>query len=464
MKKQPARKSYVFEGAYQDIRRTFGTLWGQMIDRDSMKKMFSNILLFIPSLIVFIVITAIRLVLNTLISAVLLIAFLFCAPFVCVGFLSVSLLDLIYRLLHRIRSICPKCQQKYDLPTYICPACGAHHTRLIPSSYGIFKRTCECGTKIPTTFFNGRQRLRAVCPNTDPEHPDDENRSCGFVFIDGGKSSDFCIPVVGGPSAGKTCFINAAIQSLGNDSAIRDAYRYEYIDNGLNEHLQIVEDMKHGSFPEKSKHYRLQFYQFYLTPKTADVNRVLSVCDVAGEAYEDTHSLTTQVAFRHAGAFIFVVDPLAIEEYRDELKQTRNPYRYSPSDAPLDVTLNVFANAVANFYSLSSKAKIKVPMAVVFTKCDIPELDVLIGETAVREQMRLSGASASAACAYACENFLERYGEGNFVQTLKRRFETVSYFTCSAVSDLNGPLYADSLKAPLIWAIDQATGAKKKRR
>ncbi len=451
MDRQPAHKSYVFDKAYRDVRKAFATTWGQTFDKGSMEKMFSNVLLFIPNLIVFLVITVFRVILNSIISICLIVVFVTAAPPVYIGFVIVAFLDFLYRLIRRISSMCPICQHRFDLPTYICPSCGVHHTRLIPSQYGIFKRKCQCGHKLPTTFFNGRQKLKSICPH------------CQFG-MEASDNVNICIPVVGGASAGKTCFIVSAIAQLEQISA-KKGYNFQYVNNGLNEYESMKKGMEHGYLPEKTGATRLTFYQFYMTPKEEKTRRLVSICDVAGETYEDGDLVGSQIGFRYADAFLVLIDPLSISEYREELAQTTDLSKYGASVMTIDTILSRLVRTLENLYSISSNSMLKTDVAIVFTKCDLPGLDAQIGRSAVDAYIRSHTATRDAATNILCENFLRKYSEDNFLNNVKTKFKSVQYFTCSALGDVpqGKGFTSKGVDAPIMWLMKKIMSQNKSK-
>ena len=445
MKEQPAEKSYVFDKAYRDVKHTFDVTWGDTFDSAKIKKLFSNVFLFIPNLLVFLIITAFRVVLNSIISLLLIAVFLSVAPIVYIGFVTVAFIDYCYRFFGKISNVCPYCQYKFDLPTYLCPTCGIKHTRLIPSKYGILKRKCLCGTKLPTTFFNGRQKLEGICPKCDCSLKDKET---------GGEQIEVCIPVIGGSSAGKTCFINMAILQLEQGVASRLGYNFKYVPNGLNEYTDIVRGMKRGCLPEKTSEMRLKYYQFYLTYKGSRLKKLVSICDVGGEIYQDQSLIGNQIGFRYADGFIIVVDPLSIIKYRSELQGKVDISTYGMSTEVIDDILSRLIITLENLHAASSKTKFKTRVAIVFTKCDIPGLDEQIGEKAVDLYVGDHNVSREQASNILCEDFLQRYDESNFVNIIKSKFNTVQYFTCSSLGNQDGKKFKSTgVEAPIIWLL-----------
>lgn len=150
---------------------------------------FDNVLAMVAVIIFGSAITAVITIIN-------IVVLLFFMAIVYLGFTVIWLVDRLYLTRKKIFTACHECKEKSLIPTYICPKCGAKHTNLTPGVYGILKRTCNCGEKLPTAFFNGRKNLEAECPN------------CGHKLTDR-ESRPICIPIVGGRSVGKTAFITA---------------------------------------------------------------------------------------------------------------------------------------------------------------------------------------------------------------------------------------------------------------
>lgn len=148
-------------------------------------KLVLNVLAMLSVLIYGSIITAVVSVINIAVVFVVM-------AVIYLGFRSYGLWTL-YLIRKHIFTACHECKEKSLIPTYICPRCGAQHTNLTPGVYGILKRRCNCGEKLPTTFFNGRKNLDAICPH------------CG-TLLSNREAVPICIPIVGGRSVGKTAF------------------------------------------------------------------------------------------------------------------------------------------------------------------------------------------------------------------------------------------------------------------
>lgn len=166
-KPQPAKVSYFFGKGYTDLWNTIKESWSRNIhsagDQFSLaceKGCFTmgggmNLIAAISIFTFGSAITAF----TTFAHIAVLFAFF---AFIYIGFGLLWLIDRIYIMINKIKNACPNpdCQAPFLIPTYECPGCGEKHTNLVPSKYGILKRTCLCGTKLPTTFLNGRGQLK----------------------------------------------------------------------------------------------------------------------------------------------------------------------------------------------------------------------------------------------------------------------------------------------------------------
>ena len=359
------------------------------------------------------------------------------------------LVDLIYCKAIGIESFCPICQRKLNLPAYSCPKCGVIHSNLSPSKYGVLLRKCQCGTKIPTTFFNGRQKLTAICPE------------CSTKLKDGGKHKEILIPIIGGAKAGKTCFIGMAISQIEKTSK-PNGLDFSYPTIVDDDFHDIKLNMSKGLLPIKTADLRLKYYQFYLTPPGQKLNNLISLCDIAGEAYGSLKEIGSQIGYKYANAFLIVIDPLSVRKYRNEIKRKINLSKYGASENELDDILSILITTLENMHCLTSKNIVKADVAIVFTKCDIPGLDEIIGATAVRNYMQLNHiSSAYEATNRVCEQFLINYEEENFLNGLKSKFKSMQFFTCSALGHVadGSPFKPVGVEDPILWVIDKASAS-----
>lgn len=335
-------------------------------------------------------------------------------------------------LWRRIFLACPNagCYRKLSLPVYLCPACGARHGRLIPGSYGIFRRRCRCGEKLPTLFLFGRSKLPALCPH----------EACGRpINAEAGTVRNVHVPVVGGPAAGKTSFLMANMCELDARAA------------GGELTLRFPEPKDQALF----ERCRSAFASGDLVPKTAEqspdaflvrVNDgdarsvLLYVYDAAGELYEQTDVLRTHEYYTYLHGILFLVDPFSLlrlqSDERALLTQRRADLKPS-QERPQDVYDRMIG-------TLRGQAKLgrrfqSQPFCVVVTKGDALGADL--------------GTSA------AVRAWLEEHGEGNLVRSIEHDFKEVRYFCCSALGRMPdgsaAPFTPDGTLAPLAWVLSR---------
>lgn len=485
---QPARINYFFKDGYVDLWNTikgsfenFGDdlsdSWDEVVDNaedfwdaftevvegivgfdfdlidwgdigDSIASMFKLCFYFCKFLCTLIITTLVCVVLSALHIVILGIVML-CA-YAIFGFLFLA--DSTYSLINGISSNCGNCQRHFVLPHYKCPKCGVIHTKLKPGRYGIWTRTCECGAKLPTTFLNGRDKLKAYCPFPN----------CGEEIEDGGKHVDLCIPIVGGTSSGKTCFITQAVTNVGNNVS---AYGLEYRNyGGTNADYEASKDMIDRKYtPDKTQESRLSYFRFYLTPKGRKVKNLIALCDVAGEIYSNDASLGGQIGYQYANAFLLVVDPLSVVDYKRTLENTPgvDVAKYGASPERIDAVVGRLVGLLQNIFGIKANKMLATDVAVVFTKGDIPGLSDLIGENAVKNYMTANpGVNKYDAQNAVCEKFLIENGEANFINTVKNSFKSVQFFCSSALGhNQDGTEFvAEGVEDPVLWLIDKASG------
>lgn len=478
MKKQPAKVNYFFHDGYVDFKntvvQTFSECKDGIEDRwEDTKDNFSELVdcvsgleiggiikyaalfgLAVGRLIFIILVTPILSLLLSLLQGIVMMVVMMT---VYILFCLLAFADWVYRSIKKVSTSCPSCQNKFDLPSYRCE-CGAIHTRLIPSKYGILFRTCECGRELRTTFFNGRHKQNGtwICPE------------CGYE-LSGSLQRDIPIPVVGGPSSGKTCFISMALAEIERNAASKYGLEFIYKPNEqLDDDYEVnKQSMSGGRLPKKTQDTTMKYYQFYLTPKKEYVKNLVSVCDVAGETYESEDEIGKQIGYKYANAFIMIVDPLSVQGYREEVKESVDISKYSASTRNMDEILSTLIKNLENMKCLNAQNIIKTNVAVVFSKCDIPGLEEKIGETAVTAYMQQNEVKSKyEARNKVCEKFLTDYDEVNFLNSLRSKFKSVQFFTCSALGHVadGSAFQPDGVEEPVLWLVNTIQNIKVKNK
>ncbi len=489
MKKQPAKTNYFFKGGYVELKNVIVESFSRCKDdiSDSAEKLadhwydftdsfadfigafgailqfdFSECGSFFPVFwhLFLVIFSFFKLIFVAIFTTIL--VSLFSALHVCLlipfflpvylMFMFVRFCDAAFRAIKKISNVCPVCQQKYPLAVYECPKCHANHDVLIPSKYGIFKRVCECGHKIPTTFFNGRGKLNSHCPH------------CGTEHLKGNEHANVLIPLIGGPSSGKTCFVTMAMKGLEEGVAQANGLEYKYAQNGLDDYEQDVKAINNCRVPQKTRDTRLKYYQFYLTPKKEKIKNLISLCDVGGEVYESSDELGQQIGYKFADAFLVLIDPLSITDYKKELTDNKtNISKYNGSVKPIDEIMGLLFNTLSSMFKMNDKkarqAMLNTNLCLVFTKGDIPGLSEKIGTDAVNRYMEENpGKNKLEAYNELCLNFLLDYNEANFVNEIKSKFKDFQFFTVSALGHAaDGTRFAPvDVEDPVLWIIDKS--------
>ena len=462
MTEQPARVSYFFGQGYRDLVNTIKEAWTRNFStakenfHDASENGFISILggiNLVTAISIFVfgsIITAITTFIHVGVLAVFF-------TMIYIGFGLLWTIDRIYIFANKIKNVCsnPDCQASFLIPVYECPVCGRLHTQLVPSKYGILKRTCLCGNKLPTTFLNGRGNLVAYCPVC--EHP---------LSGDTG-SRQYAFPMIGGPSVGKTCYINMTIDQLINNIAPSNGWQLNFLtDSDAREHAQAMRSLKAGIRLLKTESSTLTAYQMMLSLPSKKIKRRIYIYDISGEIFSSSQDVSKNQAFTYADGFIFIFDPLSLDQFRMEVEDIVDADAYGASSKNPDDTLDIMLVNVQKMFNLSDKDMLNRNLAVVINKVDVlisedkTTLNDKIGAVAAHKYLADNSDTCKTfeeACDQVCRNFLMDYGAGNFIRTAERKFKKVRYFTCSALGhNIQGrPYKAENVTEPLMWLLQK---------
>lgn len=459
---QPAKVSYFFGKGYTDLINTIKESWSKNLysageqfseARDKGLFTFSGGMNLIAAISIFTfgsIITAV----TTLIHVAVLSLVFAC---IYIGFSVLWFIDRLYIMINKIKNACPNpdCQASFLIPVYECPVCGAKHTKLVPGKYGILKRTCLCGTKLPTTFLNGRGKLKAYCPKCDTALSGDT------------ASRQYAFPVIGGPSVGKTCFINMAIDQIMNEIAPVNGWEMRFISEiEEKDHDRAMKSLSQGVRLMKTEMDSLTAYQLMLKLPNEKVNRRIYIYDISGEKFSSSSDVQNNLAYSYADGFIFIIDPLTLSQFAMEVEDKIDLNAYGASSKDFEDILNIMLINLEKMFGLKDKDTVKRNLAVVINKLDIPTLEEKIGDPAVQQYLMNDSNNCKNyidARDAACRNFLEEYGAGNFVRTAEAKFKNVRYFTCSALGHNHEgqPYEGKNVVAPVMWLLQQSDSSIK---
>lgn len=457
--KDPAIRSYFFGKGYKDLRLTITDSW--RLNLDSVKKFFDKApdgdeFFDVIQKGVYWAAAISTLVFGTLFF---LVASTFHVAFLSLLFLAIyigfSLLWTFERGYLAIRSFfvaCPHCHHKALLPEYFCDDCGAIHAQLLPNTCGILHHHCLCGNKLPSTLFLNRGRLKARCPSCHEgiarEHVESQR-----IFV----------PVMGGPSVGKSAFLFSSIQRMIEQKETDVNFSAEPFDPvSKRVYRDVVNALEAGLPPEKTIEMMPRAFNLALRKK-GRLEFLLYLYDPAGEAYQDANQLTFHGYNNYSSGMIFIIDPFSIpavnKRYKTQLSSHHNDVR--PSELPIGDALERLIVTLEADFGLSKKGKIKKPLAIVFSKTDAFDIGSLIGEAAVEDIFKnwegLNPPKLQDVRNKLLKEKLIEWEERAFVNTVEKRFSNVCYFPSASLnrsktSGTGGKAFAASgVLSPLMW-------------
>lgn len=439
---QPATKSYFFDKGYRDVANTIKGAWirnwesikhhyetVRTTDYDSWgQNALAYVCHFFAILAVVIFGTCCTAAITMLNIGILLVFM----AIVYIGFTVIWIVDRVYLLRKKIFTACSECKTSSLIPIYICsgPNCNQRHTNLTPGVYGILKRRCTCGELLPTTFFNGRKELEAICPGC-------------FIPLTDRESRPVCIPVVGGRSVGKTAFITAFSNEFVEKVAPSSGIEIEFYNSNKQEiYHEITKDFQSGSTRMTARSGNVNqtssvSFSFFAKHPSFVPERLMHVYDIAGEVFTDNSENEVQKQYEYCHGIVLIVDPFAIPSVRYKYEEKLSPEDIAGiGKADINEIINVFLNKLREVTGLSDKKVSTVPLAVVISKVDSGGLDEEIGEVAVHKLMGERPeefTNFQQAQDHLCRDFLQENEMGSFLSNVNIQFKHSKFFACSAI-------------------------------
>jgi hypothetical protein len=330
-----------------------------------------------------------------------------------IAFALIYLLRAIDTVLLRIKGIritCPACYHHVVYPSYDCPGerCRLRHRDVRPGPYGVLRRTCHCGTRMPTLLLLGSYRLEAFCPN------------CRAALAERtGTAAELILPVFGATAAGKTRLMLTMVTALTELSA-RGGATVTFADADTRRRYQAAKPSIVGAGITRPTTIALpRAYSLYLRPERGP-QRLVHVFDAAGERYSRSEQVQELRFLRLARSFLFVIDPLSIDAFWSSLSW-REQSRLEPFRAVSQSPEFVFQQASENIEAMGVATR-KGRLAVAVSKADL--LTDLLSSAGV-------GNDSATIEAWLADRLLLR----NLVQHMRYTFGEVGFFLTAAVLD-----------------------------
>ncbi len=345
---------------------------------------------------------------------------------------TTRMLELAVLFVRGITLECPNCNDKVTRPIYRCPNCDAAHRGLVPGTQGVLHRTCRCHTALPTLLMLGKAKLRGQCPNCQSMLP-----------IKGFAAPTVHIPVIAGPSAGKSVFMHTAVSRL---MLMDNGFEFadESAKQGFETNVQLgVHTDPHRAAKTITK--RPRAYNVYVGQGRA--RRLLYLYDPAGEVVERADQLADAQFLRFTKGIVFIVDPFSLRQVRSETDRAVLGTVHASNTAPKEV-LERFVEALREKGFSRRANRITIPVAVVLTKAD-----GLLDKSGADHPYRGSAGSE------AVRNWLTNAGQRDLVSSLDNHFALVSYFVVSYQDarqvSAHGSVVNDDPASPVLWLLNR---------
>ncbi|MFE9389201.1 hypothetical protein [Streptomyces sp. NPDC006784] len=309
--------------------------------------------------------------------------------------------------------ICPHCYERVRHPAYDCPApaCRRRHADIRPGTYGLLRRRCECGHRMPTLLIlmSRQARLQAYCT-----HP-----HCGRAMnADAGHMPETVLPLIGGRAAGKTQLMAAMLLTLEN-AAGSGGPALRFADARSDADYQILREVLRIRGNTRGTQKDLPSAHSFVLG-TGRTERLVHLFDTAGERFVDRDETDALRYARAAGTFLFVLDPMAVEAFWDRLEHAPGP----GPDRSLASTVHpeeVFARSVQAVAAMRAPVR-HARLAVAISKADV------LAEAGL-------GPGSAAGSDEARAWLQEALGLHSLVRAMELDFREVRFFCTAAVAD-----------------------------
>lgn len=352
----------------------------------------------------------------------------------------------------------PGCYDRFYLPVYECKACGARHKSLVPGTYGVFRRKCKCGKRLPTTYLFGRHRLESFCPNP----------RCGCRLGDEDPTArPVLLPLIAGRSAGKTTFQVGLLLRLKERERRHQCKLSFVLEEDRLEYEGAVAMFQRGQVLAQTLARVPKALQLNYSTARGKKLRI-HLYDPAGEAVMSEQDLAQLTYIRQCHGIIMLIDPFSVGAIRERFEReiAAHPRDVSPSDADVGDVYEGLLDFLREHRVPSRRGRVKIPLLVIVTKRDAFGLVEEIGEPAVRKAQRRENqlakdegrAPRKIELSEVVRQWLLDQNLRYVINNIEGQFAQCRYFSCSVFgempSKLKGrPFVPDEVEAPFDWIL-----------
>jgi hypothetical protein len=444
---EPAYRQYFFGPALRDLRQVIVLGWqrgrvrvatlGDRYTTQTMTAPRINVLATWPIGVALWVGLVVGAVLGALLGGVLalvhaaVVAGAQVAARACTGVLmAVDVIVLRVRGVHGMQ--CPWCYERNSYPAYRC-ACHRLHHDIRPGRYGVFRRRCECGTRMPTLILLGSYRMNAFCVYCDRQMSDET-----------GRFREAVLPLLGGRAAGKTRLMAAMLIALrelaGEPGPAEGAVQVSLANAETQVAYDVFSTVLDSNWNMLVTSSDLP-HAHSVRLRVGRHTRLVHIFDPAGERLIDRER-TDQLRYLPAArSFLFVLDPMSVPGFWSSLTEA--------DQSMLDRTLasqvhpqDIFDRTLQQMIAMGSRPG-KSRLTVAISKTDLVENTKLFDGRRDDEQ-------------WARWWLADRLGLGNLIRSMDYEFREVRFFFTAAVTVRPGhahesifPLVTRSLGIPL---------------
>ncbi|WP_261556387.1 TRAFAC clade GTPase domain-containing protein [Frankia tisae] len=434
--REPAYRQYLFQQAGRDLRHAYRLVWPRLKaivtgHRRQVKNTFFGygpmdwrwpvgVVLTVGQLTG----TLLGLTVISLVAAAQGIVLLGVGLVALLGIYLLRGVDTVLLWIRGVRITCPACYRRGFYPVYECRNCTARHHDVRPGRYGVVRRVCACGERLPTLLLLGSYRMKAFCAHCEAPLADRV-----------GTSAEVVLPVFGAAGAGKTRLMIVIMMAVDAIARRSDATLQLADEDTRRWDAQARRELLGSDNVAKTRIRLPRAYSMYIEPRRGS-RRLVHVFDPAGEYFNESDRLQELQFLRLARTFLFVVDPLSIDGLWSRLDrgaQDRNRSIRARREPEF-----VFAQTVQNLEAMGVPTE-KSRLVVVVSKRDL--ISRLLSDDGVED-------GDEAVARWLDENL----HQGNMLRAMRHAFGEVSFFLTTSVVSADHQV-DDSVERLTSWTL-----------